>query len=282
MESTGMSGIVELYGHQATAAVDWNKIASDQICPLLGRKCLKNRKSEPEKTIGSCVVSHQERDLLICPHRLLEQRIIFRDCIHLLTKHEPGNEYHVVAEIGTPAGNIDYILASVRKGRVVDFVGIELQTLDTTGTLYPHRERFLAALGKVDVDAAIMQSNKPFGINWKMTAKTILMQLHHKIEFFEKTNKHLVLVLQDHLLAYMRKQFNFQHFEQPSLGNAMHLHSYTMQTTNTSSLQLTERISTDAAGVAACLNLNFANKVSVQEVLSKIQSKISRATLLKI
>lgn len=277
-----MSGIVELYGHPGDLALDWNEIADKQVCPLLGRKCLKNRKSEPEKTIGSCVVSHKGRDLLICPHRLLEQKIIFRDCIHLLTKHEPGNEYHVVAEIGTAAGNIDYMLASVRKGKVVDFVGIELQTLDTTGTLYPHRERFLSDRGKNDIDQSLVNSNKPFGINWKMTAKTILMQLHHKIEFFETTNKQLVLVLQDHLLSYMRAEFNFAHFEQPSLGNARHFHSYSLQSTNTTSLQLAERISTDAAGVAACLDLNVASKVNVHEVLQKIESKISKQTLLTI
>ena len=34
--------------------------------------------------------------------------------------------------------------------------------------------------------------SKPFGMNWKMTAKTILVQLHHKIETFESINKHLV------------------------------------------------------------------------------------------
>jgi len=42
-------------------------------------------------------------------------------------------------------------------------------------------------------------------MNWKMTAKTILMQVHHKVQTFEEINKHLVLVIQDHFMDYIKK-----------------------------------------------------------------------------
>jgi hypothetical protein len=48
------------------------------------------------------------------------------------------------------------------------------------------------------------RADTSFGINWKMTAKTTLVQLHHKIQTFEELGKHLVLVLQDGLMNYMR------------------------------------------------------------------------------
>ena len=44
-----------------------------------------------------------------------------------------------------------------------------------------------------------------------MTAKTILMQLHHKIQTFEHVNRKLVLVVQDKLLEYMEREFDFTH-----------------------------------------------------------------------
>ena len=50
-------------------------------------------------------------------------------------------------------------------------------------------------------------------MNWKMTAKTILVQLNHKIESFENLGKHMALVLQDHLLAYMQREFAFNHIK---------------------------------------------------------------------
>ena len=54
-----------------------------------------------------------------------------------------------------------------------------------------------------------------------MTAKTILMQLNHKIATFEHVGKRLVLVLQDCLLDYMRRALAFQHIQGVRNGDAM-------------------------------------------------------------
>ncbi|MCG5062090.1 MAG: hypothetical protein KA714_30035 [Limnoraphis sp. WC205] len=74
----------------------------------MARKCLKNRKSEPDITIGTCTVSYgrEARNIIICPFRLLERSQIFMDCIHLLTLHEPGNEVRIVPEISVPGGSL--------------------------------------------------------------------------------------------------------------------------------------------------------------------------------
>ena len=115
---------------------------------------------------------------------------------------------------------------SAREGRVRDFVGIELQTLDTTGTVWPERQRLLKKLGVRRHDKAAT-SDKSFGMNWKMTAKTILVQVHHKIQTFEHVNKKFVLVTQDKLLSYMTKEFNFgQLTNPPAVGDSMHFHAY--------------------------------------------------------
>lgn len=65
-------------------------------------------------------------------------------------------------------------------------------------------------------------------MNWKMTAKTILMQLHHKIRTFEAIDKKLVLVVQDHLLRYLRREFNFSHIADARQIDSMHFHAYMM------------------------------------------------------
>jgi hypothetical protein len=104
---------------------------------------------------------------------------------------------------------------AVRSGKVIDFVGIELQTLDTTGTVWPERQRFLQNHG-ITVRDVDVSSGKGFGMNWKMTAKTILMQLHHKIHTFEHLSKHLVLVAQDCLIEYMQREFSFEHIQSRS------------------------------------------------------------------
>ncbi|MBE5394358.1 hypothetical protein HT747_04175 [Brevibacillus borstelensis] len=276
-----MSKVVELFGQPTSESkLNWADIVSSQHCPYLDRKCLKNRKSEPEISIGTCTMKYGEGDVIICPFRLLERRQIFLDCMHLLTLHEPGNELHVVSEVEIPGGNVDYFLVSVSNGKVMDFVGIELQTLDTTGTVWPERQRFLHEKG-IPVKQADIDSRKPFGMNWKMTAKTILVQLHHKLTTFEHLNKHLVLVIQDHLMAYMRREFSFDHVKDAKLGDSMHFHSYGLNPASLR-LQLASRHSTDVVGMELCLGLQSEAKVDLEIILTKLQSKISEKTLLKI
>jgi len=276
-----MSRIAELFGVSAARKADWSKLADTRWCPFLDRLCLKNRKSNPEILIGTCTVlsGKDEQPVVICPHRLLQKRQIFSDCLHLLTLHEPGNEVHLVPEVTVPGGSVDYFLASVRKKKVQDFVGIELQTLDTTGTVWPERQRFLDSVG-VRVAREDVECRDSFGMNWKMTAKTILVQLHHKVDTFENLNKKLVLVLQQPLLDYMRQNFSFDHVREARLGDSMHVHPYRLERTGDDwQLELGTRISTDAAGVSRSLGLQASAKVQMEAILALLEEKISDATL---
>ncbi len=142
-----MSKVLEFFGESTqniSKATIEDKLGN-QICPFTSNRCFKVRKSEPEISIGTCTVKYgkEEKDIIICPHRLLQKKQVFVDCVHLLTKHEPGNEFHLVSEVGVPGGSVDYILVSARNGKVKDFVGVEFQTLDTTGTVWPERQRLL-------------------------------------------------------------------------------------------------------------------------------------------
>lgn len=276
-----MTKIAELYGLPTGSSPqpDWAAVVGTQTCPFLNRKCLKIRKSDPSQTIGTCTLTHGSGGsrVVICPHRLLERRQILHDCFHLLTRHEPGNELHLISELNLPGGMVDYCLVSVRNSKVVDFVGIELQTLDTTGTAWPERQRFLQSVG---VKVKKMTADSGFGMNWKMTAKTTLVQLHHKVETFEHVGRHLVLVLQDHLLDYMRKAFTFDHLTPAKLGDPQHFHVYEMAPDQrTYRLQLSERWSTDTAGIARCLGLKTQARVELDHIVRQIEAKLSALSL---
>jgi hypothetical protein len=276
--------VVELFGHSSLGKQDsWKKIVRDQQCPFLKRKCYKVRKSDPGTSIGSCTVLYGRalEPIIICPTRLIQRRQIFVDCLHLLTSHQPGNELHIVPEVSVPGGNVDYFLVSAMDGRVKDFVGVELQTLDTTGSIWPERQRLLKLLGVPRKDN-LEKSNTSYGMNWKMTAKTILVQMHHKIQTFEHVNKKLVLVMQDKLLKYMSKEFKFAHLKNPAvLGDSMHLHAYRMQKQKNNAFRLTldARLSTDAEGISHCLGLQAEARVELDEIIEALQEKISQATI---
>jgi len=285
MRAPAMTKVSELYGQPTFIPAEWKALVKAEQCPFLRRKCLKNRKSQPDVTIGTCTMTYGRKSpqpVMICPFRLLERSQIFMDCVHLLKLHEPGNELRIVAELNVPGGSIDYCLASVRNGKPRDFVGIELQTLDSAGTVWPERQRFVATHG-IPVKRSDARSPKTFGVNWKMTAKTILGQLNHKISTFEHLGKRLVLVVQDSLLAYLRKAFAFDHVQGVRDGDPMQFHAYELHRTKTGyAIALKERISTDSAGVAACLGLQVEPRVDLNAVLDQIESKLPKSSLLSI
>lgn len=270
-----MTKVTELFTIPTKEAdVDWFATTQKQHCSFLNRRCLKTRKSDSDISIGTCSVIHgrAERPVIICPHRLLERRQIFVDSIHLLTKHEPGNELHIIPEVSVPGGNIDYFLVSTKRR--------EIQTLDTTGTVWPARQKFLASKG-IAVSQKDLDSKKSFGMNWKMTAKTILVQMHHKIQTLESLNKHLVLSVQEDLLAYFESNFNFAHLSEARLGDSMHFHAYSFAEDESGSyrIELTKRKSTDTEGIAVCLGLQADPKVELEHIVKQLTSKISASTL---
>ena len=281
-----MKEILELFGEPTSGEIDdWRAIVRQQSCPFLNSRCIKVRKSQPDISIGTCSVTHgrDARPMIICPFRLLERNQIFLDCLHLLSGHEPGNELHVVPEVSIPGGSVDYFLSSVHDNKVVDFVGLELQTMDTTGTVWPARQRFLE---RVDRAGGVSEERAPYrtyGMNWKMTAKTILVQIHHKIQTFAAINRRLVLVTQDHLLNYLKGNFEFGHVVRARLHDSMHFHAYSFgESDAVFRIKLDQRLSTDADGVAACLGLKAEPKVSLAEIVSQLERKLSPDTLLKI
>ena len=264
--------------------VNWKGLIRKQLCRYSCKRCFKVRKSKANVSIGTCTVRYgaENKDVIICPHRLLERKQIFADCLHLLTSHQPGNELHLIPEVAIPGGSVDYFLVSTDANRKVkDFVGIELQTMDTTGTVWPERELTLQDLG---LKKKVPVPEKSFGMNWKMTAKTILVQLHHKIDTFEAINKHLVLVIQDHLLDYIKREFAFGHIStQPLIGDSMHFHSYKLKKDDKDyKLVLDSRHSTDSTGISRLLGLKAEANIGFEEIAKILESKISDNTVFTI
>lgn len=278
-----MSKISEFFGLNCeNKSLDFRSAMDSQLCPYTQRICTKMRKSNPDIKIGTCSVRYQDQDVIICPFRLLEHNQIFIDCLHLLTMHEPGNELYLVPEVQIPGGHVDYFLVSAKDRKVKDFIGIELQTMDTTGTVWPERQKFLCEQG-IEVDVEDVNSRKSFGMNWKMTLKTILIQMHHKSETFEHLNKHLVLIIQKPLYEHMRTNFNFDGIDGVRLGDPVHIHSYDFgQENNVLHLSLHTRVSTDSAGIANCLGLNAERKVELEDLICILEPKLIETNRLRI
>jgi len=118
----------------------------------------------------------------------------------------------------------------------------------------------------------------------EMTAKTILVQLHHKIDTFEAINKHLVLVVQDHLLDYMKREFAFGHVNSQALiGDSMHFHSYKLKKDGVDyKLVFDSHCSTDSSGISALLGLKAEANIGFEEIAKIIEARISDKTVFTI
>jgi len=109
------------------------------------------------------------------------------------------------------------------------------------------------------------------------------VQLHHKIETFEGINKHLVLVIQDCFLDYMRKEFSFGHLQAARLGDPMHIHAYGLRPGEGGlRLDFRERVSTDTRGISACLGLQVSPSVDLEEFIRLLEARISETTVLTV
>ena len=84
-----MSRVSELFSFSVKRKdINWKEIIEQQQCPFTQKRCFKVRKSESDISIGTCTVKYGENldNIIICPHRLLERKQIFTDCLHLLTR----------------------------------------------------------------------------------------------------------------------------------------------------------------------------------------------------
>lgn len=275
---------LELYTHAAEEALtvaQWQEILSTEDCRYLGRRCDKIRKSRPDLTIGTCAVGYRGNPVIICPHRFLQRQQIFIDTLHLLTQHKPGNQLHVVPEISVPGGSIDFFVASVNRGEIEDYLALEIQSLDTTGSVWPARQRFIREQLGLDAQS---EKDTGYGMNWKMTAKTILIQMHHKAETLELLNRKLVLVMQDVFFAYIAQEFSTSALRNAEEGDSVQLHAYALNQENAGdlSLQLAARYSTNSIGIETMLGLRQDPHIPEEQLLAALRARLSDKTLLTL
>jgi hypothetical protein len=89
--------------------------------------------------------------------------------------------------------------------------------------------------------------------------------------------------LQDILLDYIRSEFAFDHIKNVRAGDPMQFYAYEHRTeTDSYTLSLKERISTDAAGIATCLGLQAEARIELQVILDQIEAKLPHSTLLTV
>lgn len=184
--------LVEVFGHSPldttpAARKFWDLCA----CPFIGRSCTKY---DHTRTIcyGTCAVGNGGDDIIICPNRFYANnyatiahvaKTAFGDVPFMLfdayLTQSPNAEDCVVA-LGQNSGrevkikklSMDWVLARILKGRLVEYVGLEVQSIDITGN---YRDAWYAAR-----DMAKLVPPSGHGLNWANVHKRLIPQLIRK------------------------------------------------------------------------------------------------------
>ncbi|HZS75013.1 MAG TPA: hypothetical protein VFA41_00240 [Ktedonobacteraceae bacterium] len=85
-------------------------------------------------------------------------------------------------------------------------------------------------------------------------------------------------------MDYIKKEFRFDHLNQARIGDSAHFHVYGLQQKENGSfrLELSSRLSTDASGIAACLDLQTNPRLELEEIMKILKTKMSEDTLLTL
>ena len=279
-----MAKIEELFGINISSVNSkfLSNALTNESCPNDGgKKCVKVRKSRPDISIGTCCVRFDgfDQPIVICPKVFTGRSSIFDDCKVFLNSNSNTVEVVIVPEVSVGSGRVDYCLVALDSyHQILDYVGIEIQSLDTNGSLWDVRQNTLSSLG-VFVESSDFPSSTP-SVNWRMSAKTILIQIIQKSEIFFRLRKKLVLACQRPLFEFMRSHYNLENLRNDA-NDTLHFNVYDYHSSEDgSSLTCVQKYSADIDSIRAFLLLNKDGVDFNKAIRKSINQRLDAAKVL--
>jgi hypothetical protein len=192
------------------------KAISNHYCKYLNGKCDKQSRliSYP---MGICSVNSSKSKPIICPHRFLEDNIVFKDVSNAV--FGTTNNILLFHEVKlSNVGSFDFVLVKHKpiSSKVDDFCIVEFQSDSTTGT------GALVTAMKDFMSGKDVSNNKYlFGMNTYNTIKLSYIQMLIKGQVMEKWNKNIIWIMQKFVYDNMEKRFQLINldFEQKDRTN---------------------------------------------------------------
>ena len=299
-ENKRLNQPMELFGHSIKIPIveipalkkilneDVKKPFKEYVCPHkaiyadlfddgeMGKFCDKIRKQRPNPLIGNCslkkysVKEKINEKWIVCPHRFLENKTIFTDAKKFLNL-DACEDIVITKEVKIgKQGIADFMLSSLnKKGEVLDFVSIEVQAIGTsnTGDIWDARN---------DHIKGNLKNNYTFGINKKMSSKTILVQMLHKSRELNLLQKKNVLVVQDNFWKHIKDTYEIvENFRPQNIEDPVHVHSYSLNENNgVLNIELVEKMSTDLNGLLNAIQPKHTQNLSFQDISNPIERRV--------
>lgn len=201
--------IGEVLGRKAHKGFD--PAATGYECPFIKKPCLKRSKqladNEPypicslwKRTDGVAVASD---DLVfVCPKRFYAVDFLKEVVEHCWPGEAPKNP-RVAPEVKMAGfGNVDFVIADVQEnGEVDQFLSVELQAIDITGSVFKAYEGL-----RTNQD---IEKRPTFGFNWDNVYKRYVTQLIRKGYFHHHWKSKIVAVIPEQVYQYITSRADF-------------------------------------------------------------------------
>lgn len=205
MTKRNRKDICEIFGHAPDDLTDdARSLWSIGGCPFIKAQCTKYNHDQ-SIVYGTCSVVTSEHEVIICPNRLYAENY---ESIRNVAKDAFGDKIPVymfdefiekrtqngkcVVAIGHRSGrevkvkrslSMDWILAVIEKGRLLEYVGVEVQSIDITGN---YRDAWHAYKNLSNSNISKIPSSG-HGLNWANVHKRLIPQIIRKGIIYSKS-----------------------------------------------------------------------------------------------
>jgi hypothetical protein len=202
----------EIFGHPSDATSLPKENFEKYYCRFLNSRCDKQSRMI-DYPMGICSVNHSVNKInekaIICPHRFLEDSIVFND----IAQNAFGSTDNVLlfSEIRlNNVGSFDFVLVKHKplSCKVVDFCVVEFQSDSTTGT-----GKLVDAIRDFTAGRNVLDENYSFGLNTYNTIKLSYIQMLIKGQVMERWNKYIYWVMQKYVFENMENRFKLNEME---------------------------------------------------------------------
>jgi len=247
------------------------------LCPFLDIRCTKKGHSGSKIPLGYCSVKRNVPSgaIITCPNRLYGAYEIFRRPI--VEAFGTTSNVRLKAEQGGlhPDFMMDWVIVRTdRDMAVTDFFGVEVQTIDITGSVYPAFDAY--------IKGHATWKRKTYGINWANVWKRLIPQVIAKAQVYKHLGKKIYVILQDSLLTYVLSRGDLKPISASSAEIVFHTYEYNGKADDDGirSLEFCREIRTTIENLQYAFMVQSI-KISQEEALSLIQADIEAAILFK-
>ena len=259
----------EIFGYpHSNTSEEAREIRAKHWCPFVNKVCYKQSRLI-DYPFGVCSAHVNDDEVALCPPRFLDGHTVFTD----IAQHhfKTVNDILVFSEIRLEdIGSFDFVMLKHKpmSTEIEDFVAIEFQTGQTTGT-----GQLVRGLKDYLGGKSTVQKSYGFGLNLYDIWKRSFTQILNKGVIMENWGKKIYWVVQEPVYKYFEARYNLQRLDfQPQHSTVFALYDL-KRTKERFELVASRNISASMDQLFAALR-NNPNIPSVERFLEALKEKI--------